>query len=93
MLGVAAPVVLAMPTTGATGRATADVPTGDWLEGSYTITVSAAESAGCGAASGSAALTVGSLGNSADGSGWYTLAPLPNSAPQSLAAGGPITVG
>ena len=74
VLGGAAPFVLGTATTDATGRATVEVPTGDWLEGSYTIAATAAEATGCGAASGGAAVTVGSLGNSAGGSGWYTLA-------------------
>lgn len=74
LLGVVAAFVLGTATADAAGRATVDVATGDWLEGGYTITATVDQSTGCGPASAGAALTVGSLGTSAGGSGWYSLA-------------------
>lgn len=74
LLGVVGPFVLGTAASDPAGRATADVPTGDWVAGGYTVTASVAESTGCGAATAGATLTVGSLGTSAGGSGWYLLA-------------------
>lgn len=73
LIGVVAPFVLGTATADASGVARADIASGDWLEGAYTVTASVDETVGCGAASAGAALTVGSLGTSAGGSGWYSL--------------------